>query len=137
MNFGCPFGSVPLTKSTGMQPNASAAHSLSCREDSWKVYDEGGILGVAKPTSASAQSSDPFPVGSTIHMQLQGKPPPHLIPAPLPRVCWSSSQVANRGARESQTEATSNFTVRVCCVDPTQALWNQETVQSCPVSNIM
>lgn len=55
----------------------------------------------------------------------------------LPRTCQSSSQAANRGARETQTEGTCNFTARVCCLDVPQVLWDQDMVQSCPVSNVM
>lgn len=105
MNFGSPAGSGPLTKSTGMQPNTSATHSLSCREDSWKVYDEGGDVRVAKPASASAQSSDPFPVGSTAHTQPQRKPPPHLIPAPIPGSAGPAPRLQTEGrgkARQKQ-----------------------------------
>lgn len=57
-------------------------------------------------------------------------------PSSPPQDLLAQLHAANTGARETQTEATRNFTAPVCCTDPPQVLRNQDMVQGCPLPNI-
>lgn len=115
-----------------LQPTVCPAGRITGR-----FYDKGEDFMVAKPTSASGQPSPQVLCrGEANAHAAPGKNTSPTHPSPRSRTCWSSSRAANGGVRETQAEATCNFTARVRCVDLPQALWNQEMVQSCPVSNV-